>query len=416
MTVVDRLRSALPGAGAADAAADSAPSWGPGWRRSGLIGVATGLVSALVVVVPVVLAGGADPVDGAGTTDAVRVGAALWFLAGGAQLGAGSATISLTPLLATALLLLLARLGAREAMVQVSTEGEYWGGLLPRALAAAVGAWWAGYAVVVGIAWILAAAGPFPPRPLSVLAPGVALPLLALWLALRPIGRDDPDVLGPRLTPRLPDTLRRGAGAGVAGAALLVGVGLVLVLGTVALAWPQVQAVDADLGATSTGAVVLDGLQVAVLPNLAVWAVSFLAGPGFSVVEGASVSWGGVESGMLPLVPVLGALPQPGAFPLAVGVVSVLVVVACGVWVGRRAVATVARLSRLRTKLAVAASACASAALLVGLLDAVGGGSLGQFRLASVGAPALYLSLALFALLLVGAVGYVLRDAWRLRR
>ena len=77
---------------------------------------------------------------------------------------------------------------------------------------------------------------------------------------------------------------------------------------------------------------------------------------------------------------------------------------------------TVARLSRLRTKLAVATAGCAVAALGAGLLDAVGGGSAGQFRLASVGAPALGLALCLFGWLLLGAVLAVLRDAWRLRR
>jgi hypothetical protein len=41
---------------------------------------------------------------------------------------------------------------------------------------------------------------------------------------------------------------------------------------------------------------------------------------------------------------------------------------------------------------------------------------LGQFRLASVGAPALMLSLSLFGWLLLGAVIAVLRDVWALRR
>ena len=44
------------------------------------------------------------------------------------------------------------------------------------------------------------------------------------------------------------------------------------------------------------------------------------------------------------------------------------------------------------------------------------GGSVGQFRLSSVGAPAGWLVLAVLGELLVGAVVVVLRDAWRLRR
>ncbi|NHA68533.1 cell division protein PerM [Phycicoccus flavus] len=414
MTVVDRLLSALPGT--EEPAGEAPPPWAPGWRRSAVIGVATGLVSALLVVGPVLLTWRADPLGGSATGDALAVGSSLWLLAGGAHLVAGTATLAFTPLLAFGVLVLVARLGAREAMVSVSTEGGIWGGLLPRPLAAAVGAWWGGYVLVVAAGWVLAARGSFPPLVWTLALPAVLVPLLGTGLALRAVAADDPDVVGARLTPRLPETVRRGVAAGVAGAWVLVAVGVLVVLGAVVLGWPAVAAVDHDLGSSGAGTWMLDGVQVAALPNLAVWVVSFLAGPGFSVVEGASVTWSGVESGLLPLVPVLGALPQPQEFPAAVGVVGVLVLAVVGGWVARRSLGSVARLSRVRTKLAVALSACATTAVLVGLLDAVGGGSLGQFRLSSVGAPAAHLTLALFLTLLVGAVPVVLRDAWRLRR
>jgi integral membrane sensor domain MASE1 len=115
------------------------------------------------------------------------------------------------------------------------------------------------------------------------------------------------------------------------------------------------------------------------------------------------------------MVPVLAALPQPGAFPWFTAA-SVLVVVAVGAFVARRALAEVARLSRLRTKLAVAWSACAVAALALAVLDLVAGGSAGQFRLSAVGAPTGRLFLALLVELSLGALVVVLRDAWRLRR
>lgn len=413
MTVIDRLRSVLPPAG--EPSAGGRP-WGPGWRRSGAIGVLTGLLSCATVVVPVWFAWDADPARGSSGGTAVQVGASLWLLLGGGQLDAGGVTVALTPLLALGVLVWVARTGAREAIMQVSTEGEYWGGLVPRPLAAAIGAWWSGYGALVALAWVVAAQGPFTPRPLGMLLPAVVLPLFAVWLAVAPVGRDDPEVLGPRLAPGLPEGLLRGAGPGLAGAAMLVALGSLVVLAAVVLSWPQVRAVDAEVGATSAGALLLVAAQVASLPNLALWALSFLAGPGFSVVDGASVSWGGAESALLPMVPVLAAMPQPGPFPVVVGVLAAAAVVACGGWVGQRALRSVARLSRLRTKLVVATVACATAAVVVGLLDAVGGGSVGQFRLSSVGAPAVRLAAAVFAELLAGAVLAVLRDAWRLRR
>ncbi|PKW27353.1 DUF6350 family protein [Phycicoccus duodecadis] len=413
MTVTDRLRATLPGGGTTG---DGPSRWGPGWRRSGLLGLLTALLSSALMLVPVVVAWRQDPLAGSDAGSALDVGASLWLLASGAQLTAGAATVSLTPLLGLAVVVGLAWLGARESVVSVSTEGEHWARMLPRPLAAAVAAWWGGYALVVVVGWALAGTGPFPPQPWSMILPLVMVPGLALLLVLRAVGDDDPDALGPRLVPPLPDVLRRGVGAGLAGAWLLLGVGMLVVVGALVLAWPQVQAIAADLGARGSGAWVLDLGQLSVLPNLAVWVVSFLAGPGFSVVDGASVSWGGVEGGLLPMVPVLGAMPQPGGVPALVGVVAFLLVVAVGAWVGKRAVATVARLSRLRTKVLVAFSGCATTALALALVDGVAGGSLGQFRLADVGAPALELGLVLFAELFLGALVHVLRDAWRLRR
>ena len=102
------------------------------------------------------------------------------------------------------------------------------------------------------------------------------------------------------------------------------------------------------------------------------------------------------------MVPVLAALPQPGGFPWFTAL-SVLVVVAVGAFVARRALAEVARLSRLRTKLAVALAACTVTALALAVLDLVAGGSLGQFRLSAVGAPTGRLFLALLLELGLGA-------------
>ena len=75
--------------------------------------------------------------------------------------------------------------------------------------------------------------------------------------------------------------------------------------------------------------------QVLCLPNAGLWAVSFVAGTGFSVVEGASTTWTGSRSGLLPLVPALGALPDPGAFPGALPALALLPV-AVGALIGWR--------------------------------------------------------------------------------
>jgi hypothetical protein len=416
MTVIDRLRAALPGTDDPSPGEEGSAELRSGAARGALVGMATGLASFLVVAVPVVLAWLLDPLSTGPAWPAVGTGAALWLLVSGAQLTSGDVVLSLVPLLGLAILVLLARVGAREAMVDVSTDGEYWQGLLPRPLAAAVGGWWAGYAVTVATGVAVATAGPFRVGVLSLVVPLVLLPLLALGLALRPVALVDPDVLGPRLSlGRVPDTVRRAVRPGLSGAVVLLGAGLLLVLVVVAASWPRVAAISAEVGATGFGAVLLVVSQLLSLGNLATWAVGFMAGPGFRVVEGGSVTWSGSDGGLLPMVPVLAALPQPGPFPW-VASLSVLVVVAVGAFVARRALGEIARLSRLRNKVMVSALACLTTALVLGVLDVVAGGSVGHFRLSAVGVPAVPLVVAVFLGLFAGALLVVVRDAWKLRR
>ncbi|MEO6790661.1 MAG: hypothetical protein ABI187_06795, partial [Ornithinibacter sp.] len=83
MTVIDRFRSALPGGeDPDDAATGSTPAWNAPWLRGLLVGVATGVISALVVVVPVVLAWLMEPLATGSPWGAVGTGTALWLLTG----------------------------------------------------------------------------------------------------------------------------------------------------------------------------------------------------------------------------------------------------------------------------------------------------------------------------------------------
>ncbi|MGL4745933.1 MAG: cell division protein PerM, partial [Dermatophilaceae bacterium] len=202
---------------------------------------------------------------------------------------------------------------------------------------------------------------------------------------------------------------------GLAGAGLLLGLGLVLVLAAVLLGRDRVWAVHTALDAGTAGSVGLVLAQVCALPNLGLWSVSFLAGPGFQVVDGATVSWAGAESGLLPMVPVLAALPQPGPLPWIVTPLSLLAVSGAGAWVARQTLGTLARLSRMRSKLTAVVASCATTAITVGLLDLGGGGAAGRFRLAEIGPDAGMLTGVLFVELLAGGVVVLARDAWRLR-
>ena len=60
------------------------------------------------------------------------------------------------------------------------------------------------------------------------------------------------------------------------------------------------------------GNVALLALQLAFAPNLIIWAASYALGAGFSLGSGALVAPAGTELGLLPAIPVFGALPEVG--------------------------------------------------------------------------------------------------------
>jgi hypothetical protein len=88
-----------------------------------------------------------------------------------------------------------------------------------------------------------------------------------------------------------------GVGAAVAAVALFARAGQIVAL---------FQAGDVD----GIGATVLTLAQLAYVPTLAVWGLSFAAGPGFAVGAGSSVSPAGTQVGVVPGLPALGAVPE----------------------------------------------------------------------------------------------------------
>lgn len=414
MTVMEMLRGVLPSDGA-DGEGSPATSWLPDSARDALIGLATGLLSLLVVVVPTVLGWMLDPRPGGSFGEPVGAASALWLLVQGAHLGAGATTVAFVPLVLGALGVWAASRGANRALATADVDDAWLADLLPRSVAMVALRWWGGYALAVGGAAALTLLGSLPLRWPSLLLPVVVVPVLALALALRRLSREA-DIVGPRVpTVGIPEVLRRAWGPAVRGLVVLLGLGALTVVAAVVLRWGAVSDLQAEVGAGLLGGLLLTAAQLASLPNLALWVVSLVAGPGFAVVEGAHTSLAGSTSGLMPLVPVFGAMPAPGEPPWVLRLL-VLVPVVIGGLIGRRSLTSVARLSSLRTKGSVAVVACLLVALAVGLLDGLGGGSLGAYRLADIGAPALWLSLTLALELVAGALAVVAWDVWRLRR
>jgi hypothetical protein len=81
------------------------------------------------------------------------------------------------------------------------------------------------------------------------------------------------------------------------------------------LGWNRVLLLHQAISPGVTGGLVLILAQLTAVPNLVIWAASVAAGPGFAVGAGTSVAAGQTTMGLLPAVPILGALPQPGPNP-----------------------------------------------------------------------------------------------------
>lgn len=396
MTVIDRLRTVA-----------TAPS---GSARTELVaagwGAATAAASWLLVTVLVAAAVLAD--GGASVGEVLGGGSAVWLAAGGARLALGASVIALVPLLGLAALVLSARVVARRVLpvLEDLPLGEGPRVYLEHHGVRTVLAWVGGYAAVGLLTAALTLLGPLDVRPLSLLLPLLVVPMLGVGLAGR---------VTTGWSQRLPAGLRRGLVPGLRGAGLLLGAGAALVLLLLVLGFSRVAHVQGELAPGLAGGVLLTTVQALTLPNLAIWALSWMAGPGYSVSLGAQTTWTEAQSSLMPMVPVLAAGPEPGPLPWLTRL-AVLVPVLVGAWIARHTLSRLSRLASTRTKLSASAWAVTLAAALLALLDAVGGGSLGADRLADIGAPAP----ALFGVLLIelglGALAVIARDWWRLRR
>jgi hypothetical protein len=411
MSPLDLLRRALPAAAMPGPPADAPAGSVRARRGSGLSAAASGAVAALLTLVPVVILASLVWVTTAdarlGWVDAVLAGMSFWLLGHGVPVLLSTGVLGLVPLGALVGVLLIGTWSAGRATWGPAEHGH-------RSALRAAGGWAAGYAMVIAVVGVLALAGPADPHIARWLAATVGLPaVMALTGMVRSLDHDDVDELLEQLW--VPAALRRGWRPALHTTAVLLGAGTLAAVAAAGLAAGDVWALQRELRPGLVGGGVLALLQVLALPNIGLWVVSFVAGPGFSVVEGAAVTWDGSSSALMPMIPVLAAHPEAAVFPAATPVVAA-VIVALGGWLGWQSLAATARLASLRAKALTILSAAVSTGVLVGLLDWVGGGALGMDRLAAVGAPAGLMALTVTGWLLLGACLVLVWDWRSLRR
>jgi hypothetical protein len=347
----------------------------------GALAALVAALSGLAVLAAVVLvAWVADARSGSSGGDAVRAAADAWLLAHGGGLSLPAGRVAGIPLGLTALAaVVLHRAGASLARA-VDVSGL-------RAAARSTGALALVYGLTAAAVARIAATGA---AASSAVLAGLGATLLAGLVGGLGVVRGAD--LGPALRAVLPDRVPAVAAAAAAAVLGLLAAGLLLVFVSLGVHAGRIGDLAGALDPGLVGGGVLFLGCVLLLPNAAVWAGAYAAGPGFAVGTGTGVSPFEAVLGPVPTFPLLAALPQDGSPPPAVRVVLLLPVLAgvlAGVVLVRSLAPAPAAKDGAPPRMLLAAgwglSAGLTAAVVLSVLAAVAGGRLGDGYLAAVG-------------------------------
>jgi hypothetical protein len=367
------------------------------WWRGALAALWAGSVGVATLLVVVLIAWAADSRTGASAGQAIRAALQVWLVAHRVPLRLPTGTIAIAPLLVTASLCFLV---ARASAVLARGQGVDDANGVAR-VAVAVGLPYAGLTVFAAAA---ANSSAVHPSPMAALGYGLLFGTISAgWGAARGAG-----LVGASLA-RLPHRLRVAVTAGAAAFVVaLVAATLMVVIALVAHLGTATRTADV-LGGGTVAAVALIGLTVALLPNAAACAIGYLAGPGFAVGAGTSVSLTGAHRGLLPQFPLMAAVPQ-GPAPAIVEMAGLLILVGAGV----AAALVVARDGRrLLPSMGLALGAGAVAGALAAAFAFLAGGPAGPGRMTVVGASPWEVGLAVAGEVAVVACGAAGALTWR---
>lgn len=342
--------------------------------------------------------------DDAALTDALGVGTQFWLLAHGGGAHVGIYQWTLVPLGFTLLLAVLtsgfASFAARQAKEAAETvlDATQRLHLIRRVvLASAVP-----YVAAVTVAALLM--GNTGQAFRTLLGASLFAVVTTTWGAAR--------ALEHRLSHHLPGWARPLPGALLAAQSVMVLAGAAALAVSIAVRADRVTGLAEGLAPGVAGGVVLFLAQLAFLPNVVAWSAAWTLGSGFTIGDGSVVSPTDTDLGLLPGVPVLGALPPEGP-----GSWTGLVWLAAGVAAGAVAAALVMRgrpRARFDETCLVGGLAGVLSGLLFTALAALTRGDLGTGRLRDLG-PRL-LETGVMAVTLMGLSGLVVGLVWGLLR
>ena len=309
----------------------------PLWLQGVVELIVTALFSAVVVFAAMSAVWATKGFGDMEFSSVAAMSAHLWLLIHGVPLdlaaafGASAGTMTLVPLGLSVLPLLLCYRSGRR-LARASYEGEF---LIP-VLSGSVT-----YALISSAMYGWASPHPQPLQALNAALVPLGIVVAGLmWGGYRE-ARSLSRMVGVDTAEQISQMSQysRWAGsyawavvrAAVVAFVALIGLGAVLLGIGILAGWSQIVATYQELHAGAVGDTAVTLLQLGFLPNLVIYAIAWSTGAGFSFGAGTSVGLTSSDAGTLPMLPILGAVPESmGTF----GLVGLLVPMGAGAIAG----------------------------------------------------------------------------------
>ena len=309
----------------------------PLWLQGVVELIVTALCSAVVVFAAMSAVWATKGFGDMEFSSVAAMSAHLWLLIHGVPLdltaafGASTGTMTLVPLGLSILPLMLCYRSGRR-LARASYEGEF---LIP-VLSGSVT-----YALISSVMYGWASPHPEPLHALNAALVPLGIVVAGLmWGGYRE-ARSLSRMVGVDTAEQISQMSQysRWAGsyawavvrAAVVAFVALIGLGAVLLGIGILAGWSQIIATYQELHAGAVGDTAVTLLQLGFLPNLVIYAMAWSTGAGFSFGAGTSVGLTSSDAGTLPILPILGAVPESmGAF----GLVGLLVPLGAGAIAG----------------------------------------------------------------------------------
>jgi hypothetical protein len=316
-----------------------------------------------------------------GASGAIRAGASAWLVAHKAGVTLESGAITIAPLGLTMFLGWCLYRGGKSAARSSGADRT-------KDLILLAGTFALVYGLGALVIALLTADGSLRVSPLSAFLGAASLALVAGTIGVLVESGAAEDIADAT-----PAGLRDAVPAAAAAVLTVIAIASLLYGVLLAIHFSRVTGMLELLDAGVVGSVVLFAICLMLVPNMVLYVVSFLAGPGFQLGVGTTIAPTGVDVGNLPAIPLLAAVPADGATPSYLLVLTALVPLAAGAVAGlvvaRRGLADEDSVALGWDAFALRGG---MAALLAGVmlyaLMALSGGSAGPGRMSAVGIPA----------------------------